>query len=400
MSKPGLLRKTIKKGAQATGLGATAFGAKKAYDSFNLEPSEEQEPAAPPVAKPEQSSVRDQIGQPPVPKREDPLVKLYERRRSEVGKELASAKGKQRYSSLEELQNYIAKQYEGLEEQDRKWIQEKRDRFDEMYQAARELKDEQMTRAQWAEVAETFAHAFARLGAAMSGLKSGVDLSTGLKFNKVNWDRQFNRIADRYNDSIKDIGRQESDVEQEEKRAASLRREGVNKDIQLLLQEYSQNRRAVDDVTKRRRRNEEDLARAQKQNNKEEIRRLEKEKKELAKGPAAALLKKKKELELARGVVSDLKEGRGKDDANKQKLRKHLINAGFDNKFVEEGLEKGEGFFWDDWSKLETYLNKSSQAINLDALQEQSREQESAPGGESDREKLERLRAMKRAKGE
>jgi DNA repair exonuclease SbcCD ATPase subunit len=51
-------------------------------------------------------------------------------------------------------------------------------------------------RTAWAEAAEKIGLGLVRLGAGIQGLKSGVDLSTGLKFDQTNWDARYQALRD------------------------------------------------------------------------------------------------------------------------------------------------------------------------------------------------------------
>jgi len=107
------------------------------------------------------------------------------------------------------------------------------DRLDSLREEHRAAAD----RLGWAEVAETLAHALARYGAARQGLKEGIDLSTGLKFDKTDWESKLNRIQRMYETDLaqieKEEGRFERGEERKEAKAERDERESTRKSERL-----------------------------------------------------------------------------------------------------------------------------------------------------------------------
>jgi hypothetical protein len=60
-------------------------------------------------------------------------------------------------------------------------------------------------KAEWGEVAETLGHAFAQLGAGYQGMKSGVDATSGLKFNKTDWAKKYDTLLSELKDGLSDV---------------------------------------------------------------------------------------------------------------------------------------------------------------------------------------------------
>jgi hypothetical protein len=140
--------------------------------------------------------------------------------------------------SLDALQAQISKMYEGLDKKDREWMQSKQEKFNSLYQDAIDQRDKNISRVEWGQIAQTLAQAFATIGAAAQGLRTGRDTTTGLRFSPVNWDRQFDRVEQDYRVAVGDIRRQETDFEDTEKQSSGIRREMTREQTNNLIRNF------------------------------------------------------------------------------------------------------------------------------------------------------------------
>ena len=62
------------------------------------------------------------------------------------------------------------------------------------------------------ELAETLGHAFAQFGAGLQGLKSGIDMTTGLKFNKTDWNKRYEQALDELKTNLTDLREKRQEV--------------------------------------------------------------------------------------------------------------------------------------------------------------------------------------------
>lgn len=289
-------------------------------------------------------------------------------------------KAKDPISELGKLKQDIESKYKTLEEQDRKWMQEKQERFNAMYEDAKKARQENMSQARLVQGGEILGKAFLKLAAALHGLKTGQDVVTGLKFDKRNWDKIFDRIDRNYQSNLKGIGRQERDVEMEEKRAASLRRESTNKDIQLMMQAYANDKRDLAKYRSELETAQEKLAATyRRQGLDEEKAMLKAQKEAMRSSPAAkAVQKQLGDLEEARQLAVQHKEYGPDDDLSDKELKakrkleadifkrlpdSHKKFSKFQAAAGDRGEEASEGFFgfFDSpgrADKLEPYLQQ------------------------------------------
>jgi hypothetical protein len=78
----------------------------------------------------------------------------------------------------------------------------------------------------WAAVAEKLGQALLRMGAAYQGMKEGLDLSTGLKFDKTDWEKKLDRVQRRYEVDLDRLEKEEARFERgEERKEAKAERE-------------------------------------------------------------------------------------------------------------------------------------------------------------------------------
>lgn len=97
----------------------------------------------------------------------------------------------------------------GLNAEQKAEFEEKRSELKSRQELLMEQYKKDKERVEWAEVAEMFGHALTQLGAGLTGMRTGVDLS-GLKFNKTDWDSKYNRL-------MKDLDRELGLVDAEKK---------------------------------------------------------------------------------------------------------------------------------------------------------------------------------------
>ena len=76
---------------------------------------------------------------------------------------------------------------------------------------ARQEYQENKNRTEWLSLAETLGHALTQLGAARQGLRSGVDMS-GLKFNKNDWNNNYNRLLKELDSNLDEIRGERGEV--------------------------------------------------------------------------------------------------------------------------------------------------------------------------------------------
>lgn len=98
--------------------------------------------------------------------------------------------------------------------------------------------------AQWGEVAEKMGHALAQFGAGYQGMKSGLDMSTGLKFDKTDWSHRYEALLGELRVNLQDL-RSERGEQKEEGRekvgslekGAQIAGEGVLEEAKLSSEE-------------------------------------------------------------------------------------------------------------------------------------------------------------------
>lgn len=73
---------------------------------------------------------------------------------------------------------------------------------------AKAAKDEVARR----ELAENMGHALAQLGAGIQGIKTGVDMSSGLKFSKTDWNKRYEQAIDELKANLADLREKRGEV--------------------------------------------------------------------------------------------------------------------------------------------------------------------------------------------
>lgn len=82
----------------------------------------------------------------------------------------------------------------GLAEEDEKFYKDKMAEFGKRAETAKQLYEKNRDATEWARLGEIFGHALVKFAAARDGLKSGVDVTTGLRADKSDWERIFDRL--------------------------------------------------------------------------------------------------------------------------------------------------------------------------------------------------------------
>lgn len=109
---------------------------------------------------------------------------------------------------ITELRNQAEELADKLSPMSRKLYESKLAQLEQERKDANDIYKQNANRTEWMEVAEKIGHAFAQLGAAAHGLATGVDLS-GLKFDKTDWSKKFDRLMGELDATKKDIGSRE-----------------------------------------------------------------------------------------------------------------------------------------------------------------------------------------------
>lgn len=86
-----------------------------------------------------------------------------------------------------------------------------------------------------AEVAEKIGHALAQLGAGIQGMKTGVDMSSGLKFDRTDWSKRYDNILSKLREDLGDLRSQRQSAEDQQKSELSAveRRVGKSQEEEL-----------------------------------------------------------------------------------------------------------------------------------------------------------------------
>lgn len=95
--------------------------------------------------------------------------------------------------------------------------------FKSEFKAIQDLQDdyrkefkEANDRIEQKELAEKMGHALAQLGAGYQGLKTGIDMSTGVKFDKTDWGKRMQIAQEELRDNLADIRSRRQTTKQEE----------------------------------------------------------------------------------------------------------------------------------------------------------------------------------------
>lgn len=96
-----------------------------------------------------------------------------------------------------------------LAPEDEEFYNTRMQEFGKRAERAQELYESNRSATEWAQIGEMFGHALVKYAAAREGLKRGVDITTGLKQDKVDWQRMLDRID-------KDLDRELSKIDKGE----------------------------------------------------------------------------------------------------------------------------------------------------------------------------------------
>jgi hypothetical protein len=99
-----------------------------------------------------------------------------------------------------------------------------RDAKEELAETSKLIRDkyEQNSKsAEWAQVGEILGQALTQFAAAHEGLKTGVDISSGLKFSPTDWDAKQKLLLDKLKQRVDEVNTKQSAVEKEEDKEVS-----------------------------------------------------------------------------------------------------------------------------------------------------------------------------------
>ena len=83
-------------------------------------------------------------------------------------------------------------------------------RLDNLRESIQQDAKDNRDRAAWAQVGETLGQAFAKIGAGAQGMRTGLDTTTGLKFDKHDWNQEYADILSNLKEGLHDIQFQSS----------------------------------------------------------------------------------------------------------------------------------------------------------------------------------------------
>ncbi len=130
----------------------------------------------------------------------------------------------------------VFKAPQGLAKEDSDFYNTKKAEFEEQARRAEKIYEQNKNATAWARIGEMFGHALIKLAAAERGLKDGIDYTTGLKQEKADWERMFDRLQKDLNRELTSIDRGETLLERRkanlEQQAESLRRYGAGQKVQ------------------------------------------------------------------------------------------------------------------------------------------------------------------------
>ena len=226
----------------------------------------------------------------------------------------------QKYQQLSQTFN---KKLEGLDKSDSQWLREKYEQLNKDKDRAAKLYEQARNRAEWAEVANTLAQAFVKLGAAYEGARTGMNISSGVPFQKQDWSNTYNRLLQDYRmklDNLENNLKQEKDI-----RAADTRtgREGIRREYQA----------AIKDIV---------AARAEQERKKREILKGAKTEEKAQENLEKERAKRDAGYEKVKGLVRDLDEGRLKENKAIPKIRNELVKLGHKDADFQKALTEAD----------------------------------------------------------
>lgn len=118
---------------------------------------------------------------------------------------------------------------------------EKRHTLEQQIADARKAAESSTNRNEWGQVAERIGHALAQFGAGLHGERTGVDMS-GLKFNKIDWERRLDRIQAGLSSDLNRMetkaGRLDSDERLKTKEATQVPKEVFDSRVKDAMTQY------------------------------------------------------------------------------------------------------------------------------------------------------------------
>jgi hypothetical protein len=100
-------------------------------------------------------------------------------------------------TSIKELDKITTETRKGLDAENQEWLTIQTNKLRALNEEAAKVYKEKTDRTERAELAEIIGHALAQIGYGMAGLKSNT-YGGPLKFNKVDWERKYDRTLDEY----------------------------------------------------------------------------------------------------------------------------------------------------------------------------------------------------------
>ncbi len=204
-----------KKAALAAGAGGAIAGGAMLAGAGGEEPTKpaEEKPAAPaPTEKPAEAPQAPQakpaagtpgsLAKPATPKDVDPdkLEDVLDRVNARIKNDTAAVKAAfaPEFNKLADLQDAYRKEYNATQD-----------------------------KVQLQELAEKMGHALAQLGAGYQGLKTGIDMTTGLKFDKTDWNKRMELAQEKLRTDLADLRSQRQSLkEQQRSETAGIERGG------------------------------------------------------------------------------------------------------------------------------------------------------------------------------
>lgn len=119
------------------------------------------------------------------------------------------------FNQYEKTSEKFEKELAKLDSRDAAELRRIYDQLNKDKEEARKLYKEARKRAEWGEIAENLAKQLAMFGAAMEGYRTGVDISSGLKFSPTDYRERYRELRQDLNDKVSDLkgkARQDIDV--------------------------------------------------------------------------------------------------------------------------------------------------------------------------------------------
>lgn len=126
---------------------------------------------------------------------------------------------------------------QGLAPDDKRFFQAQQEKYDQMEQKARDTFETNKNIDQWGAVGEKIAQAVAQLGAGLYGVKHGVDMS-GLKFDKTDWNQQYNNNLEELNQNLNQLEKSRSRTERAQEIATSAANQQESQEGNFLTGDY------------------------------------------------------------------------------------------------------------------------------------------------------------------